>query len=117
MVDNEEDLKNQIQLFVQPEKGSSLTENILWELLIKNGIKLTENVVKIELQEGVNVYHTSDKRYAFILDAYSKEAQDTVLKLKPKTVICLDSLFKGEDKKKTNAQLKFEDNGITFKTV
>jgi adenine-specific DNA-methyltransferase len=116
MVDNEEELKKQIELFVTPQQANAQTENILWELLIKNGVPLTEKVQKIEAGEAV-IYHTSDKRLAFLLDKFTAEVQERVLALKPKTVISLDSLFQGQDMVKTNMQLKMEDEGITFKTV
>jgi adenine-specific DNA-methyltransferase len=117
VLENEEDLKNQMSLFVTPQKDNSLTENILWELLIKNGVPLTEKIELTELSDGATIYNTTDKRFAFVLDKYTPEVQTEVLKIKPRTVICLDSLFHNEDKVKTNAQLKFEDNDITFKTV
>ena len=64
-------------------------------------------------------YHnsTSHKRFAFVLDKYPPEVQEKILVFSPRTVICLNSLFQGQDMVKTNAQLKMEDNGITFKTV
>jgi hypothetical protein len=52
-----------------------------------------------------------------VLDKFTAEVQESVLALRPRTVICLDSLFQGQDMVKTNAQLKFEDSEITFKTV
>jgi adenine-specific DNA-methyltransferase len=115
--DNEEDLSKQMTLFVTPQRANAQTENILWELLVKNAVPLTEKIELILLSDGATIYHTIDKRLAFVLDKYTQEVQIEVLKLKPRTVICLDSLFHNEDKVKTNAQLKFQDNDITFKTV
>lgn len=115
--DDEEELKKQISLFVTPQKAHAQTENILWELLIKNGVPLTEKVVKITLPQGETIFHTADKRLAFVLDQYTSEVQAHILEIKPRTLICLDSLFHHEDKVKTNAQLKMEDNGVTFKTI
>jgi adenine-specific DNA-methyltransferase len=117
VIENEEDLKKQMSLFVTPQRANAVTENILWELLIKNGVPLTEKIKLVTLSDGATIYHTSDNRLAFVLDMYSSEVQLKVLELKPRTVICLDSLFHNEDKIKTNAQLKFEDNDISFKTV
>lgn len=37
VVENEEDLIKQMQLFTTPQKENTRSENILWELLIKNG--------------------------------------------------------------------------------
>jgi adenine-specific DNA-methyltransferase len=116
-IETEEDLVQQMQIFITPQKEGSTTENILWELLIKNGVSLTEKVNKLELSTGETIYHTHNKKLAFILDKYTLEVQKEALLLKPKTVICLDSLFEENDTLKTNARLQFEDNGITFKTI
>lgn len=117
VVETEAELTKQMELFVTPQRANAQTENILWELLIKNGVSLTEKIQQVEVGEGGSIYHTSDKRFAFVLDKYTPEVQRKVLALKPRTVICLDSLFQNQDMVKTNAQLKFEDNDITFKTV
>jgi adenine-specific DNA-methyltransferase len=117
LIENEAELTKQMELFVTPQRANAQSDNILWELLIKNGVPLTEKIQQIEVGEGAIIYHTSDKRFAFVLDKYTPDVQEKVLALKPRTVICLDSLFQNEDMVKTNAQLKLEDNGITFKTV
>ena len=117
LIESEAELTKQMELFVTPQRANAQSENILWELLIKNGVTLTEKIQRIEAGEGASIYHTSDKRFAFVLDKYTPEVQEKVLALKPGTVICLDSLFQHQDMVKTNAQLKLEDNGITFKTV
>jgi adenine-specific DNA-methyltransferase len=117
LLENEAELTKQMELFVTPQRANAQSENILWELLIKNGVSLTEKIQRIEVGEEASIYHTSDKRFAFVLDKFTAEVQGGVLALKPRTVICLDSLFQNQDMVKTNAQLKFEDNDITFKTV
>jgi adenine-specific DNA-methyltransferase len=71
----------------------------------------------IELGDKGSIYHTENSQYAFVLEKYNEDVQKKVLELAPKVVICLDTLFKGNDNVKTNAQLKFEDSGISFKTV
>ena len=40
-----------------------------------------------------------------------------ILKLKPKKVICLDSLFEKNDKLKTNTALQMKDAEVEFKTI
>lgn len=117
VVENEEDLVKQMNLFTTPQKEGTQSENILWELLIKNGVPLTEKIECSTLQDGAKIYYTANKKLAFVLDSYSDAVQTAVLELKPKNIICLDSLFHNNDNVKTNAQLKFEDNGISFKTI
>ena len=52
-----------------------------------------------------------------VLDKYSDEIQKEILKLKPKNLLCLDSLFSGDDCLKTNAILKLEQEGIDFHSI
>ena len=117
VIENEEDLKRQTQLFITPQRANTETENILWELLMKNGISLTEKIEVVTTDDGENIYHTHDKKFAFVLDSFTPLVQSSILELKPNNIICLDSLFQGRDNAKTNAHLKFEDNGISFKTI
>ena len=117
VIENEEDLKRQMQLFITPQRANTETENILWELLMKNGISLTEKIEVTTTSDGENIYYTQDKKFAFVLDSFTPSVQSMVLELKPNNIICLDSLFQGRDNDKTNAHLKFEDNSISFKTI
>lgn len=115
-IEDEQDLLNQMQLFETPEKEGTDSQHILWELLIKNGIALTEKVEQVSVGDS-RVYYAKHKSIAFVLDSYNDAIQQEVIQTKAKTVICLDSLFHQNDTLKTNAQLKFEDNGISFKTI
>lgn len=115
--ENEEEVVKQMEIFTTPQRANAQTENILWELLIKNGVSLTERVHQLDLGDGQIIYYTDNKRHAFVLDKYTKAVQDKVLELQPKSIICLDTLFAGNDNDKTNAQLKFEDSHISFKTI
>jgi adenine-specific DNA-methyltransferase len=105
-----------MQLFVTPEKEGSLTENILWELLVKNGKLLTESLVKHEVDSGV-LWSIQDGSIAFALNAWNDSVMSTLLELKPQKIIALDSVFDDNDAKKSNAQLQCEDANISFTTV
>jgi adenine-specific DNA-methyltransferase len=115
-IKSEVDLKEQVELFNKPQREGAEVENMLWELLIKSGVPLTEKIAKIKVGNA-SIYHTENKQYAFVLEKYNEGIQNEVLQLQPKVLVSLDSLFEGNDNVKTNAQLKFEDNGISFKTV
>ena len=120
VIESEEDLLRQMRLFATPQRANVTTPDMAWELLLKSGYDLTEAVTVLTLDDGLKVYHTADKRLALVLDGFSPAVQTTVLQLKPKQVILLDSVFAGRDNGdslKTNAQLTFEDQGIAFKTV
>lgn len=111
-----EDLTKQMQLFVDPKREGTLTENVLWELLIKNGKLLTESLQEHEVSHGT-IWTTEDRSLAFVLDVWNESVTQKILELVPKKVIALDSLFGEEGDKKSNAQLQCEDAGITFTTV
>ena len=115
-VEDAEALKKQMKLFVTPEREGALTENILWELLVKNGKLLTENLTQHEVKDGV-VWSIEDGSIAFALDVWNASVMDKLLELKPQKVIALDSVFEQDDARKSNAQLQCEDAGITFTTV
>ena len=114
---NEAELQTQMDMFATAQKAGAQTQNILWELLLKNGMPLTAAIQKHSLAEDAIIYTTADSRLAFVLDKYTAEVQPKLLVLRPQTAIFLDSLFKGQDQAKTNLQLKLEESGITFKTI
>lgn len=114
---NEAELQKQMDLFATAQKAGAQTQNMLWELLLKNGMPLTAPVQKHTLADDATIYTAADNRLAFVLDKYTGEVQPKLLELQPQTAIFLDSLFKGQDQAKTNLQLKLEESGITFKTI
>lgn len=116
-IENENDLVTQMNLFTKPQKENSISINILWELLIKNGLPLTEKVQTITINKKEQIFITNNNKIAFCLDSFSSAIQDEILKIKPSVFICLDSLFEKNDCNKTNTHLKFQDNGIEFKTI
>lgn len=115
-IEDTEKLKQQMLDFVTPEREGALTENILWELLVKNGKLLTEQLLKYEVEDGV-LWSIQDGSIAFALDAWNDSVRDKLLELQPQKVIALDSIFDDNDAKKSNAQLQCEDAGISFTTV
>ena len=117
LIENEEDLKKQMAFFLDYQNNTSKSVDILWELLIKNGRSLTEKIQIKSINQNVNVFVTEDNKIVFCLEAIDETVITEVLNIKPKTVICLDSLFNKNDCFKTNTQLKFQDNNIEFKTI
>lgn len=117
LVESESDLITQMNLFTKPKKENSMSINVLWELLIKSGLHLTEQVNAIKVDGVDSIYLTNNNKLAFCLESFNEKIQEELLRHKPNTVVCLDSLFNSEDSRKTNSHLKFQDNGIEFKTI
>jgi adenine-specific DNA-methyltransferase len=116
LIQSEEDLVVQTNLFQQPIKGNPIALNLLWELIIKNGFPFTVDI-NVHSVDNSNFYSISGNRLIIVLDKYSDEIQKEILKLKPKNLLCLDNLFSGDDCLKTNAILKLEQEGIDFHSI
>ena len=116
IIENEKDLERQLEIFKTPEKENSTSFDILYELLLKNGLPLNTAVTKINIKDST-IYSVKQNSILFALEKIDNDLVAEVLKLKPKQFICLDSLFKDKDCSKTNIQLKLQDNNIDFKSI
>lgn len=116
-IQDEKSLRKQLALFSDSVDENASEYNILWELLIKSGLRLSERVNKVQIDSTHALYITSDSKYLFLLSFFNEKAAKKVLEIKPQNVICLDSIFKGKDSSKTNFLLKLEQNGVNFRSV
>ena len=98
--------------FIDPVADNAVIDNMVCELLLKNGKDLNSAVVL------KNRYYTvNGNELIFLLDSASQEIINDVLNEKPNKVIALDRLFEGNDQLKTNTALQMRDAGIEFKTI
>ncbi|MEO0288974.1 MAG: site-specific DNA-methyltransferase [candidate division WOR-3 bacterium] len=110
--ENPEQIKQSVIDFSQNVKPEATTENMLYELMLKNGKKLTDKVEKKH-----NFYVVNNNELVLLLEEINKETIDEVMKLKPLKVVALDKIFNNNDQLKTNTVLQFKDAGIEFKSV
>ena len=104
--------KQQTIDFLNPVAENSSTENMVYELMLKNGKSLNSAI------EHVNsCYNINNGELVLLLESINQETIDFVMSLSPQKVIALDNLFAGNDQLKTNTALQFRDAGITFKTI
>jgi len=99
LITNEDELNEMQSLFEVPQKTLSTQEQILWELLIKSGFELTVKIEKTEI-DNCTVYRAEN--IVYLLHSVTETAIDEILKLKPKQIVCLDSIFHNQDSLKTN---------------
>ena len=112
VIENDDDLKNQIDVFENPVREGSEEENILYELILKSGYELT---TKIEKKD--EIYLINDNDLVLALNKIDDNIIEKIIQLKPKKCLALDKLFEGNDQLKTNTVLQMKDAGIEFKTV
>ncbi|WP_148127860.1 site-specific DNA-methyltransferase [Haemophilus quentini] len=107
-----ENLAQQIELFVDPVRKEATPNAMLYEILLRLGLKLTAKV-----RSENQVFWVSDEsgqQFALLLETLSADLLDQVISVQPKKVVTLDSLFNGDDALKKNAELQMNDAGIAF---
>jgi adenine-specific DNA-methyltransferase len=113
---NLDELSLQLKLTETSENSDSTALDIVLEMVLKEGLDLSTSVSEVKIGT-VNVHVIGKNEIVVISEHMTKKEFSDVIKLKPKSVICLDSIFNNKDSDKTNAQLQFEDMGIGFRTI
>lgn len=98
--------------FINPVAENATIDNIVYELLLKNGKSLNSTI-----EHSDNIYNINYGELVLLLESVDQETIDHVLTLHPQKVIALDNLFSGNDQLKTNIALQLRDAGIEFKTI
>ena len=108
----QEQWKQQTIDFLNPVAENATIDNMVYELLLKNGKSLNSAINHIN-----NCYIINDGELILLLESADQSTIDYVLSLHPEKVIALDNLFAGNDQLKTNTALQLRDAGIHFKTI
>ena len=114
--ENIADLGTTMEMFVNAVQDNALPENMLYELMLRLGCKLTS---PIEHKNGVYWVTDEDtgKRIALLLEAADQTLIDDVIAAAPAKVVALDKWFDGNDALKSNTVLQMKDAGIVFECV
>ena len=114
--ENIADLGTTMEMFVNAVQDNATPENMLYELMLRLGCKLTSPV---EHKNGVHWVTDEDtgKRIALLLEAASQTLIDDVIAAAPAKVVALDKWFDGNDALKSNTVLQMKDAGIVFECV
>lgn len=108
----QEQWKQQTIDFLNPVAEDATIDDMVYELLLKNGKSLNSAI-----NHTNNCYIINDGELILLLESVDQSTIDYVLSLHPEKVIALDNLFAGNDQLKTNTALQLRDAGITFKTI
>lgn len=115
IIENEGDLKNQMEAFVDPTRAHSEAENMAGELLLKSGYELTTPIEHVKIAD-IFVYSISGE-VLLALEKITQQSIDAIIAKKPNRVIVLDRLFASNDQLKTNTALQMKDAGVDFRTI
>ncbi|MDP4007748.1 MAG: site-specific DNA-methyltransferase [Candidatus Peregrinibacteria bacterium] len=116
-VKNDEELIEQMNIFVDNVKKESTQDNILYELVLKSGLDLNVDVDKKEADKKAYYLLDGGKLVICLEDKLSQGLVDAILADKPEKAICLDKAFGGNDQLKTNTVLQMEAGKIDFKII
>ena len=116
-------LSDKIEMHIDHLSGANGPEDVLYELFLKAGFRLTTKVRTIELV-GKEVFSVEDGVLLICLEKeITSDLIDALAEANPLQVICLDEGFKGNDQLKANAVQTFkaraqaEESEIVFRTV
>lgn len=70
-----------------------------------------------KIKKEHDFFSINEKEMILMLEKATREIIEKVIASKPKKVIALDKLFKGNDQLKTNTVLQMKDAGVEFKTI
>lgn len=113
-----EKLDEQLDLHVDPIAEDASTENMVYELMLKNGKDLNSHI-----KHHNHIYSISDQEnhdeniLVLLLEEVNEDVIENVLQENPNKVIALDKLFKNNDQLKTNTALQMQDADIKFETI
>ena len=111
-----EALQRELSLNIDSVLSETPSENLLYELMLCMGLKLT---CKVSFSDDVYFVEDEDTGglYAFLLKRVDQGLIDAVLAKHPVKVAALDRLFEGDDALKSNTVLQMKDAGVMFECV
>ena len=111
-----ESLQRELSLNIDSVLSETPSENLLYELMLRMGLKLT---CKVSFSDDVYFVEDEDTGgpYAFLLERVDQGLIDAVLAKHPVKVAALDRLFEGDDALKNNTVLQMKDAGVMFECV
>ena len=111
-----EALQHELSLNIDSVLSGTSSENLLYELMLRMGLKLT---CKVSFSDDVYFVEDEDTGglYAFLLERVDQGLIDAVLEKHPVKVAVLDRLFDGDDALKSNTVLQMKDAGVMFDCV
>lgn len=115
-IETPEALAEQMKMFVKSEKEGAVTENVLYELLLKFGQELIMPVETMKFGKE-QVFAIHNRKMLFVLENFTEAMIEPLLALKPQEVVALDSVFHNSDELKTNFDLQCRDASVKFTCI
>jgi len=116
VIESEDDLHKMVTMFdtqlKNSDDGTYRDLSVLYELMLKSGYTLTEDIREIN-----GYYSVAGGKLVVALREVNQSIVDEIVKLKPQTCIIVDDLFAANDQLKTNTALQMKDAGVEMVVV
>lgn len=109
----DDDIAKQLEMYIDPLKDNANEMDIVYELLLKMGLKLTAD---IKFDNGIYWLTCENKSYAIVLNSLSQDEFNSIIAKKPAKTVVLDKAFLN-DSEKSNVILQFKDAGLNFESI
>ena len=104
--------------FIDNVGPEAVTENILYELIIKSGLELNIPIEEKKNKDGSYYRIGNGELIICLADKLTKPIFDAMLADTPEKIIVLDRAFANNDQLKTNMMLSAEHAGVKeFKVI
>ncbi|SPX85714.1 site-specific DNA-methyltransferase [Moraxella ovis] len=110
---DDDDISKQLEMYIDPLKDNVNEIDIIYELLLKMGLKL---MADIKFDNGVYWLTCENKSYAVVLNLLSQDDFNAIIAKKPAKTVVLDKVFLN-DSEKSNVILQFKDAGLNFESI
>lgn len=110
---DDDDIAKQLEMYIDPLKDNANEMDIVYELLLKMGLKLTAD---IKFDNGVYWLTCENKSYAIVLNSLSQDEFNAIIAQKPTKTVVLDKAFLN-DSEKSNVMLQFKDANLNFESI
>ncbi|WP_407662511.1 site-specific DNA-methyltransferase [Moraxella lacunata] len=110
---DDDDIAKQLEMYIDLLKDNANEMDIVYELLLKMGLKLTAD---IHFEKGVYWLTCENKSYAIVLNSLSQDEFHAIIAKKPAKTVVLDKAFLN-DSEKSNVILQFKDAGLNFESI
>jgi adenine-specific DNA-methyltransferase len=125
-IENEEQLMQQLEIHLASEKPSSHAQNMVYELLLKNGLPLTTpiQIHEVARQTVYLAQPESSAPIAMFFEQLDQKGSTEMVNFltgleapnKPHRVFCLNRVF-ADSQAQTNFSLRMKDAGIELKVL
>ncbi len=116
-VQNEQDLLRQMDLFVHAQQHNAKPMDLLYELILKEGLCINIDIQQKEIASGRYYLINQGKLVISFASLITDKLMDALFSEKPEKIILLESAFTGNDELKMNTVLHAQTLKVDIRVI